>query len=100
MYKYTDLEYEMQMMDEMIESEMYKVKGLIQDKFNSYFAHFANLTEDLLLTIAYGYWGSYQHAEKVADQLNLGKLEFLAIAEDFDGFKEEYLKHYEEAQNF
>jgi hypothetical protein len=100
MYAYSRIEYESEMIDQMIESEMHKVKDRTLEKLNSYFVHSPVSIKSLSLTIAYGYWESNEHATTVAEQLQLGKLEFLAIAEDFEGFKEEYLRNYEEAQNF
>lgn len=100
MYAYSNLEHEIESMNEMIESEMHKVREEALKKFSSYFAHSPVSILSFAKTIAYGYWESYEHAIIVSDQLGLGKLEFLAIAEDFDGFREEFLKNYEEAQNF
>ena len=100
MYAYSTLEHELEMIDQMIESEMHKVKDQTLSKINPYFAHSPISIKSLISTVAYGYFESHEHAEIVAEQLNLGKLEFLAIAEDFEGFKEEFLKNYEEAQNF
>jgi aromatic ring-opening dioxygenase catalytic subunit (LigB family) len=100
MYAFSRIEHEYEMMNEMIESEMHKVKETTLEKLSSYFAHSPVSIKSLSLTIAYGYWESNEHAEIVAEQLGLGKLEFLALSEDFDGFKEEYLATHEEAQNF
>jgi hypothetical protein len=100
MYAYTRIEHEYEMMNEMIESEMHKVKEQVLERLRSYFAHSPVSIKSLSLTIAYGYFESNEHAEIVANELGLGKLEFLAIAGDFEGFKEEYLINYEEAQNF
>jgi hypothetical protein len=100
MYRFSRIEYESEMIDQMIESEMHKVRDTILKKLSSSFAHSPVSIKSLTLAVAYGYFESNEHAEIVAEQLGLGKLEFLAIAEDFDGFKEEYLKNYEEAQNF
>ena len=101
MYAYSRIEHEIESMNEMIESEMHKIKEKTLDKLSALFvAHSPVSIKSFALTIAYGYWESHEHAEIVAEQLNLGKLEFLAIAEDFDAFQEEFLKNYEEAQNF
>jgi peroxiredoxin family protein len=100
MYAYTRIEHEYEMMNEMIESEMHKVKEQVLERLRSYCAHSPVSIKSLSLTIAYGYFESNEHAEIVANELGLGKLEFLAIAGDFEGFKEEYLINYEEAQNF
>lgn len=100
MYRFSKIEYESEMLDQMIESEMHKLKERTINALSISFAHSPFSIKELLLTVAYGYWESNEHAITVAEQMNLGKLEFLAIAEDFEGFKEEYLKNYEEAQNF
>jgi hypothetical protein len=100
MYKYSEIEYELEMIDEHIESEMHKLKDKVFAHLNSKFVHSPVSIKDLALAIAYGYWESNEHAENLAYDLDLGKLEFLAIAEDFEGFKKEYMKNYEEAQNF
>ena len=92
MYAYSRIEYELEVLDEMIESEMHKVREQTLEKLSSYFAHSPISIESLASTIAYGYWESYEHAEIVAEQLNLGKLEFLAIQEDFEGFREYFKK--------
>lgn len=99
MYAYSEIYYREEMIDEMIESEMHKVKEQVLERLGLCFAHFKDI-KSLALTIAYGYWDSDEHAITVADQLQLGKLEFLAIAEDFDGFKEEFLKDMQRAENF
>lgn len=100
MYFDTRIEFEYEMMNEMIESEMRKVKNKALIKISSLFAHSKILIKEFSFTLAYGYFDSYEPAENIANQLDLGKLDFLAIQEDFEAFKEEYLKNYEEAQNF
>jgi len=67
---------------------------------SSLFAHSKTLIKEFSLTLAYGYFDSHEPSEIIANQLDLDKLDFLAIQEDFDAFKKEYLKNYEEAQNF
>ncbi len=49
----------------------------------------------LLLTISYGYFEGFAPAETLAESLDLGKLEFLAVIEDLEAFKIEYLKDLE-----
>lgn len=100
MYAYSRIEYEHQMLDEMIESEMHKVRENVLKKLNSIFAHSPVFLNSFALTLAYGYWESNKDAEIVADHLGLGKIEFLALQQEFDAFKEEYLRNYEEAENF
>lgn len=100
MYAYSRIEYESEMIYEMIESEMHKVKDQAFRKLNYYFAHSPVSIKSLISTVAYGYFESNEHAEIVAEQMGLGKLEFLAVAEDFEAFKEEFLANHEEAQNF
>ena len=50
--------------------------------------------------LAYAWFDSQADAIKLADNLNLSKLDFLAINEDIEAFREEYLINQEEAQNF
>lgn len=97
MYFDTRIEYEYEMMNEMIENEMYNTRQRALSKLSSMIAHF---TDEWALMIAYCYFDSISSAEKIADKLDLCKSDFLAIQEEFDAFKEEYLKNYEEAQNF
>lgn len=94
---YLDNRIDYDNMNEMIENEMYNTRKKAIVKLSSVAAHFTN---DWALMIAYCYFDSIASAEKIADQLHLCKLDFLAIQEDLQGFKEEYLRDYEEAQNF
>jgi hypothetical protein len=100
MYAYTRIEYEYEMMNEMIENEMYKVRDNALRKLSSFFVHQHSSIKDIALTLAYGWFDSYTPAQNIANSLDLSKLDFLAIQEGFEAFKEEYLKNYEEAQNF
>lgn len=99
-YKETNYEYKMQCRDEFIESEMHKVSDEALKKLTTFFVHPTLSIKTFSLAIAYGYFESDVCSENVAHELGLGKLEFFAIAEDFDAFKEEYLKDMELAQNF
>jgi len=87
-----------------MEIEMYKIRGIALRKIFSNFAHDSKLDlifkENLALTLAYGYFESYAPSQTIADNLDLCKLDFLAIQEEFEAFKIEYLKEYELAQNF
>lgn len=58
--------------------------------------------ETITRVLAYSFIEENEDAVKLAHKLNLSKLDFLAIIEDFDGFKEIYLKEQEQnwAQNF
>lgn len=101
MYAYTNIEHDYEMMNEMIESEMHKVRDNALRKVSSIFAHPKTFfIKDFASTLAYAWFDSHEPSENIASSLYLSKLDFLAIQEDFDAFKEEYLKHYEEAQNF
>jgi hypothetical protein len=91
---------ECEMMDDFMEREMHKVRDSVLEKLSSIFVHGTYLNQDIALTLAYGYFDSHQPSINIADTMNFGKFEFLAIMEDLDAFKEEYLKNYEEAQNF
>lgn len=86
-------------MNEMIENEMYKVRMIALRKLSSTFVH-PPLLIDFALNLAYGFFESHKSAEKIADSLDLCKLDFLAIQEEFESFKEEYLIEFELAQNF
>lgn len=96
----TQIEYEYQAMNEFIENEMHKLREKVVGKLSTLFAHPNFFQEDVILTLAYGYFDSYEPSTRLANTLNLGKLDFLSVMNDFDAFKEEYLKNYEEAQNF
>ena len=102
MYYDTQLEYEYESMNEIIESEMHNARDNSLLKVSSIIVHPQKLfsIKDFAMTLAYGYFDSYTPTENISNSLNLSKLDFLAIIEDFDAFKEEYLKNYEEAQNF
>lgn len=97
MYFDTQLEYECEMMNEMIEKEMQRTKEQALKTIQS-IAHFE--TELFTKVLAYAWMDSQPDAIKLADKLDLSKLDFLAVTEEFEEFKEEYLKNYEEAQNF
>jgi hypothetical protein len=99
MYFDTQIEYEDQLMNDYIEKEMHKVKKSASRKLSKTFVH-PKLLNEFALTLAYGYFDSCDYAEKITEALDLSKLDFLAIQEDLDAFKEEYLKNYHEARNF
>lgn len=84
----TRIEYEYSMMMDQIEKEMHNTKESAICKVNSVAAHFKN---DIALMLAYSWFDSLPSAERIANELDLGKLDFLAIQEDLEGFKEEYL---------
>ena len=91
-------------MNQMIEKEMYKSREIALRKVSSILAHDSKLDlkfkENLALTLAYCYFDSVSAAETISDKLDLCKLDFLAIQEEFEAFKKEYLREYELAQNF
>lgn len=99
MYAYSQIEYEYELMNDLIEKEMHKVREKTLEKLSSVVAH-PKILNDLALTLAYGYFDSYAPSEKITETLDLSKLDFLAIQEDLEAFKEEYLKDLELAQNF
>ena len=99
MYAYSQIEYEYELMNDLMEKEMHKVRESAVSKLSSVIAH-PKLLNDLALTLSYGYFDSYTPSERITEILDLSKLDFLAIREDIEAFKEEYLKNYEEAQNF
>lgn len=97
MYTYSQIEYELEMIDDMIEKEMHNTRIQALKKLSSMVAHSNSEIGNIL---AYAYFDSVDDAIKLADILDLGKLDLLSIQEDLEAFKEEYLKNYEEAQNF
>ena len=88
-------------MDEYYENEMQRHKDFAIEAISN-IAHFKNKQECFLRVLAYSYFEEHEDAIKLARDMNLSKLEFLAVVEDFDGFKELYLKYQEQqfAQNF
>lgn len=98
MYKYDRIEHEFDVMNEIIEDEMQRVKKRALKTISS-LVHFE--PGSFARILAYAYFDSVEDAIKVAESLNFSKIDFLAVMEDFDGFKEEYLMNQEEeAQNF
>jgi len=97
MYAYSIFEYEDQIMDEMIEKEMQRTRDQAVTSL-SRVVHFETLNFTRILS--YSWFDSQPEAVKLADQLNLGKLDFLAVNDDFESFKEEFLRNHEKAENF
>lgn len=84
--------------NDFIENEMQQTrKKAIQTISKS--AHFinTNLSKESFITMfSYCWQDSLPVAENLAYELDLGKLDFLALSNDFDGFKRLYLNTYEE----
>lgn len=95
----THIEYRHQIMTDFLENEMQRYKDFAIQTISS-IAH--SEKEVLLRVLAYSFNEENEDAVKLAYKLNLGKLEFLACLDDYDSFKEFYLKNqeYELAQNF
>lgn len=112
MYCDTRNDYRNEFMNDLMETEMYKVREKALEKLSSLFVHHQSFSiKDWALTLAYGFFESHEPSERIAYSLDLGKIEFLAIMEEFSAFKleimhefetfnHENLKNYEEAQNF
>jgi hypothetical protein len=108
MYFDTRIEYDDQVIDEFIEKEMYRVGKEALEKLSPIFAH-PKYLNGFAMTLGYAWFDSQEYAERLANHLDLDKLDFLAIQgcydtstskQIFDAFKEQYLKDYEYAQNF
>jgi hypothetical protein len=99
MYFDTNIEYDNQVMNEFIEKEMHRVRKEAFEKLSPVFAHLKYIDE-FAMTLSYSWFDSQDYAEKIANDFDLGKLDFLSIQEKFDTFKKEYLKDYEPALNF
>lgn len=98
MYYDTIIEFEYEIMMDIIEKEMHIRKAQALKDLSSV-VHSKN-PESFANILAYSWFDSLPDAEKIAEELNLGKLDFLAIQGDLDVFKEEYLINHQEAQNF
>ncbi len=92
MFILSDIKYKEQLLDEKIEREMYKLKAKVLSGLSNQLAHYPFSIKQFATEIAYGYFESYEYAEILAQELDLGKLELLAILEEVDAFKEQYLK--------
>lgn len=97
-----------QIENEFIEREMHRARDQAFAKLSPVFAHLKHL-ESFALTLSYAWFDSQIYAEKIANDLDLDKLDFLAIQgcsdstssqQIFDAFKENYLRNYEYAVNF
>lgn len=97
MYEYSIIEYEYQIMDEMIQKEMQRTRDSALRSLSSV-VHFQTL--NFTRVLAYAWFDSQPDAIKLSDDLNLSKLDFLAVNDDFEGFKEEYLSNQRQAENF
>lgn len=81
----------MSKIDEVLrESYMEKVMNEYKQealrKLSAVLAH--QVLEDVALILANGWFESLPSAERLADQLDLGKIDFLALLEDSLGFEE------------
>lgn len=99
MYIETNYEFRMKIQKEIIENEMQRTKENAVRAISK-IAHFEEAT--LMKILSYSFLEGHEDAENLAHKLNLGKLDFLAAIDNYDAFKEEYLKDQElnYAQNF
>jgi hypothetical protein len=103
MYFDTHIEYKHQIITDFIENEMQRYQKIAEQAI-SCIAHFEK--EIVLRILAYSFIEENEDAIKLAYKLNLGKLEFLACIDDYDSFKDLYMKEQEKqyeheiAQNF
>lgn len=96
MYFDSRLAYESELIDKWVEKEMHNVKGQALRKLSSIAAHF---NSEVATILAYSWFDCLPDAEKIAEQLDLNKMDLLAIQEDLEEFKEEFLKDLENVQN-
>lgn len=100
MYAYSNIEFHQQIQDEFIEIEMQRIKRMSLSQLFLNPLHLQpspvhlDLQESYALTLAYGYFDSYEPALTIASHLDLCKLDFLAIMGDLESFREEYFKNY------
>lgn len=83
------IEYEYQMNTDFIEKEMHRHKDVALRSLSN--AVHSNDVESFAKILSYAFFDSVHDAEKIAKKYNLAKLDFLAINEDLEGFKKEYL---------
>jgi hypothetical protein len=86
-------------MNEYIEKEMYNTRKEAMKKLSSIVTH-PKCIDDFALTLAYSWFDSQKSAENIANEFDLDKLDFLAIQEAFEAFKELYIKEQESYQTF
>jgi len=94
MYAYSQLEYEQEIMDRFIEKEMHNVKGQALRKVSSVVAHFSSEIGHIL---AYSWFESLPEAARIAECLDLSKMDLFALRNDFEGFREEFLREADNA---
>ena len=99
MYFDTHIEYKHQVMTDYIQTEMQRYQKIAMQAI-SRIAHFEK--EIVLRILASSFIEENEDAVKLAYKLNLSKLEFFAVLEDYDSFKDLYMinQEYEIAQNF
>lgn len=99
----TNIDYRNAYMAVVIENEMQRHKVIALEAI-SRVAHFE--IEKIARVIAYSFLEEHNDAVNLAYKLDLSKVHFFAVLDDYDSFKElhlkdqEYLKELELAQNF
>jgi hypothetical protein len=93
----SQLAYEDEIMTQQIEKEMHNVKGTALRKLSLIAAHFRPEISNILV---YSWFDGLPEAEKIAEHLDLNKLDLLAIQEDLKGFKEEFLRDRDKHLNY
>lgn len=84
--------------DEMYNRMMFR-KGDVQHRLN---CHATDLSGEVLMCLLSAKYEGCKHAEKVFEELDIDDLDEIAILEDFDAFKHEYIErqeHYEIERN-
>lgn len=91
-----NLNYKTQICREFIENEMHTQKEQVLQSLSQVVAHsYIQMFSKVLL---YGWSEGCPEAEKIANHLNLSKLDFLALSENLQEYEEEYLRDQEGAQ--
>lgn len=85
-------------LNDFIEKEMHNVRKFALGKLASVVA--PSYIENFASVVAYSWFDSHPAAEKIANDLDLCKLDFLAIQEELEAFKEEYFAESQYAENF
>lgn len=85
--------------DQLIREEMHKTRERVVEVLVSCKMHVL-YCEEIALMIAQGFFESFDPATKLAQELNLSKLDLLAVLEDFESFRDEFIQEVEEQLDF
>ena len=85
-----------EMENQYVEKEMQNYRQRALEKFSSIVPH-PEFTLSVARSIAYSYRDSIAEAEDIIEKLHLEDMEIYAIEDNFEMFKELYVKYHEES---